>query len=146
LFYLVWIAIDDNVSEPELLTGVGAVVLATVAASAAGRAATVHGRVQPGMLRYWYRPATLPVLDSARVCGALIKRIVLRQRIEGRFRAVRYRASRADGADVARRVLTEWSASIAPNGYAIGVDTDQQVLLVHELVDVEGPLDPLELG
>ena len=33
-----------------------------------------------------------------------------------------------------------------PPGYVLGIDNDRQVLIVHELVDAGGPLDPLELG
>jgi hypothetical protein len=77
---------------------------------------------------------------------ALFARLALRQPVSGHFRAARYNAVSDDPEKVARRILTEWSASAGANRYAIGIDPDQRLLLIHELVRSSGPLDPLELG
>jgi multisubunit Na+/H+ antiporter MnhE subunit len=144
--FVVWLVIDDNVSEPELLTGVGVAVLATLIATLAARARTARPRVTLSMLRFAYRPLVLLVADSFRVSWVLVKTLVLRTPSSGRFRAVRYRASSDSDNDVARRVLTTWGASLAPNRYVIGIDTDAELMLVHQLGEAGGPLDPLELG
>jgi multisubunit Na+/H+ antiporter MnhE subunit len=145
--FVVWLAIDDNVSEPELLTGVVVALLATALTLVVGRLRTVHARFTLSMFRYCYRPLALLFADSLRVSWALIGQLLLRRPVTGRFRAVRYGATSAKReTDVARRILSEWGASLAPNRYAIGVDTEGGVLIVHELVETEGALDPLELG
>jgi multisubunit Na+/H+ antiporter MnhE subunit len=145
-FYVVWLAIDDNVSQPELFLGIGVALIATAITSLTARALTEHARLRASMLRRLYRPLILLVGDSARVSWVLLKAIARRQPSRGRFRAVRYRATGDDREDVARRLLTQWGASLAPNRYVIGIDTDADVLLVHELGEAHGPLDPLELG
>jgi multisubunit Na+/H+ antiporter MnhE subunit len=146
VLFAVWLLIDDNVSQPELFTGIGVAILATALALLVTRSSTVRLRVRPGMFRYIYRPPLLLIADSVRVCGALIRSLVLRRPLRGSFRAVRYGAVADAPTDVARRALTEWSASVAPNRYVIGIDRDRRALLVHELVETHGPLDPLELG
>jgi hypothetical protein len=83
--------------------------------------------------------------DTARVTWALAGQLVGR-RAHGRLRAVRYAATARTPEDSARRILTEWSTSLAANRYAIGIDLERGYLLVHELVPSDGPLDPLELG
>jgi multisubunit Na+/H+ antiporter MnhE subunit len=127
--FVVWLVIDDNVSEPELLTGVGVALLATVIVTIVGRVRTGHARMPLSMLRYAYRPLVLLVADTVRVSWVLTKSVVLRRPVNSRFRAVRYRG-----------------ASLAPNRYVIGVDTDAELLLVHQLGESGSPLDPLELG
>ncbi len=102
--------------------------------------------VRPWMLRHVYRLPILLVADSLRVTVALVRRLVLRRPLTGRIRATRYGATGDDAEDVARRVLTEWAGSLAPNRYVIGIDPDDGLLLVHELVETTGTLDPLQLG
>jgi multisubunit Na+/H+ antiporter MnhE subunit len=146
VFFLLWLVLVDNVKEPELITG--AVVAFGAAALVIPLGGVRGGRalVRPSMLRYCYRPLLLLVVDSARVTWALIATLARRRPVEGRFRAVRYRATGMSGEDAARRVLTEWGASLGPNRYVVGVDRERGLLLVHELVRAHGPLDPLELG
>ncbi len=144
--YVIWLLIDDNVSQPELFTGIAVALLSLTLAVVVRRSSTVRIRVRPAMFRYAYRLPGLLVADSMRVCGVVLRALVLRRPIRGRLRAVRYRAAGDAEADLGRRVLTEWAASIAPNRYVLGIDIESEVLLVHELVETKGRLDPLELG
>ena len=144
--YAVWLLIDDNVSQPELYAGIVVALLALALAVVVTRSSTVDARFRLAMFRYLYRTPLLLVGDSLRLCWILFKGLLLRRRRTGALRAVRYRATDESADDVGRRVLTSWAASIAPNRYVIGIDTEARVLLVHELVETKGPLDPLELG
>lgn len=101
---------------------------------------------RPAMLRHLYRPIKLLVTDSVRVTWVLLAHCLLRRPSSGHFRVARYRAVADESGDVARRILSEWSASLGANRYVIGIDAEHGVLLVHELVWSSGPLDPLELG
>jgi multisubunit Na+/H+ antiporter MnhE subunit len=145
-FFALWVLLVDGVDEPNLLTGavcaLGAAALSTVVYSVREE----RPRLRPSMLRRFYRPLLLLVTDTIRVTSALVGKLVLRRNIQGTFRAVRYGATSADGDDLARRALTEWATSLAPNRYAIGIDRQRNILIVHELVRARGPLDPLELG
>jgi multisubunit Na+/H+ antiporter MnhE subunit len=145
-FFLLWLLLVDSVGEQQLVAGGICAVIAAALATGIHSRGSVGARLRPSMLRFVYRPLTLLVSDSARVTWALFARVVLRRTVSGRIRAVRYDAVADDPEDVTRRILTEWGASAAPNRYAIGIDPDRRVLVVHELVRSSGPLDPLELG
>lgn len=145
-FFALWLLLVDGTDEPNLIAGAVCALLASALATLVQSLRSVHARPRPRMLRYLYRPFVLLVSDTVRVTWALLQRLVLRRAVQGSFRAVRYRCSSDEPDDVARRLLTEWAASVAPNRYAIGVDPGQEVLIVHELVPARGPLDPLELG
>ena len=144
--FLVWLAIDDNVAQPELFTGVAVALLALGLAIIVGRSSTVHPRVRLSMLKGVPRLPFSVLVDTARVVSAVLRALVRRSGSVGRLRAVRYRASSDRPDDVARRVLSAWAGSIAPNAYVIGIDPEQEVLLVHELARGRRPVDPLGLG
>jgi multisubunit Na+/H+ antiporter MnhE subunit len=145
-FFALWLLLVDNTQQPQLWTGAVVALLAALTIAAVDRLHVPHPRLRLAMLRRAYRPLLLLVTDSARVSWALARMLAGSPREIGRFRAVRYRAVGDDPESIARRVLTEWSASLGPNRYAIGCDPDAGILLVHELVDAGGPLDPLEVG
>lgn len=146
LLFGLWMVLVDNKHQPEIVTGAvsaaAAALLGTLVAAERGETA----RVSSAMLRRAYRPFLLLITDSARVVRALAQRVLQGREVQGRFRAVRYRATEQSADARARRILTEWSASLGPNRYAIGIDPEAGYLLIHELVEAAGPLDPLELG
>ena len=145
-FFALWLLLVDATDEPNLLLGAACALLAAGLATIVQSLRSVHAAPRPALFRYAYRPLKLLVTDSARVARALVTRVLLRRPVTGRWRAVRYGATGETPDDVARRILTEWGASAAPNRYAVGIDTERGVLLVHELVAGPGPLDPMELG
>jgi multisubunit Na+/H+ antiporter MnhE subunit len=142
----VWLAIDDNVAQPELFTGVAVAVLALALAIVVRRSSTVRAQVRVSMLRRAWRLPLLLVTDTVRVSATVLRGLTGRRGPHGRFRAVRYRATNDSSPDAGRRVLTAWGASIAPNRYVIGIDTEAEVLLVHELAPTRREIDPLKLG
>ena len=143
--YLVWLAIDDNVAQPELFTGVAVALLALALTVVIRRSSTVRAQVRMSMLgRVWRVPLVL-VADTVCVSATVLRSLTGRQRPHGRLRAVRYRATRDSSPDAGRRVLTTWGASIAPNRYVIGIDTEAEVLLIHELAPTGREIDPLKL-
>lgn len=144
--FALWMLLVDSADEPNMITGAVSSVLAAALATRVWSMRRVHARPRIWMLRFAYRPLAALVSDSARVTWALFKHAVLRRPSGGRFRAVRYRAVSDASEDVARRILTEWAASVGPNRYVIGIDTGRRLLLIHELARTPAPLDPLELG
>ena len=144
--FALWLLLVDSADEPNMITGAICALLAAAMATGVGSLRRVHARPRIGMLRFAYRPLWALVAESARVSWALFTHVVLRRPAGGRFRAVRYRAVSDSPEDVARRILTEWAASVGPNRYVIGIDTRRRVLLMHELARAPAPLDPLELG
>ncbi len=145
-FFALWLLLVDHPDVPDILTGIGCALLATVLATMVQSLRSVHARIEPGMLRHAYRPLWLLVADTPCVARALAERGLFRRPVAGRWRAIRYRATTDRSDDVARRILTEWAASVGPNRYAVGIDRDRGLLLVHELTGSSSRLDPLELG
>ena len=145
-FFTLWLLLVDSVGSQQLVAGGVCAIIAAALASGIHSLGSVGARPTASMLRFAYRPFGLLVTDTARVTWALFGRLVLRRRVRGNLRAVRYDAVADEPSDIARRILTEWGASAAPNRYVIGIDRDRNLLLIHELVPTSGPLDPLELG
>jgi multisubunit Na+/H+ antiporter MnhE subunit len=140
-----WNLLVDNTEWPELVVGGVCAVLAAAFGALVVAHRQDHPRPTAAMFRLIHRPLMLLVTDSMRVTFALFAHLLGRH-ASGRLRAVRYRATAKTPDASARRVLTEWSASLAANRYAVGIDLDEQYLLVHELTPARGPLDPLDLG
>lgn len=140
-----WMVFVDNLHQAEIVTGLVVAAAGGLLWSGVQGARGEQARLSPAMLRHVHRPFVLLVTDTGRLALALTRRLAGRP-AGGRFRAVRYRATHPDREDRARRILTEWSASLAANRYVIGIDPEAGYLLVHELVRSTGPLDPLELG
>jgi hypothetical protein len=146
LFFAFYLLLADNLHEDELVAGAAiAVGVAIVSTSVSSFHQAV--RVRPTMFRRLPRSLLLLFTDTGRVTWALVRSVVRRRPLRGRVRAAHYRAtSETDPEDFGRRLLTQWGASLGANRYVLGIDTERQLLVVHELVESSGPLDPLELG
>lgn len=145
-----WLALDDTVAFPELMTGAAAALIGAVAAEVVHSQNLVRVRLKPRWLRFGWRPLLLLFPDTARVLLVLVRQLLLRRPPRGRFRAVRFRSGYDNGAhDTTRRALAKVAGSLAPNAYVVGVDAERDLMLVHELDPTGGTrsdLDPMELG
>ncbi len=147
LLAALWLAFTDTRVEPELIAGA---VAAAIGATLAGRVARPGPPKTPSKAlaalrigpRRLLRPLARLVLDSGLVIVALWRSAVLHRPPQGRFRAARYRPGE-ERRSAAGRTLTEIWGSLTPNRYVVGIDEDSSILLVHELVSSEEPLDPL---
>jgi multisubunit Na+/H+ antiporter MnhE subunit len=146
VYFLLYLFFVDDLQHPELVTGaVTAVVVAIV--SQFVLAARQSVRVRPAMFARLPQALLLLITDSARVTRALLRTIATGRQPRSRLRVERYRAtSEEDPLDFGRRALTQWGASLGANRYVVGIDNDRALLIVHELVEVDGPLDPMRLG
>lgn len=141
-----WLLLVDGVDQQNLFVGIGVALLGALLIAALQYLQPVRLRPRAVMLRFLYRPVWLLFSDTLRVTRVLAHALPYRSSEAGRLRAVRYRACADDPEQAARRVLTEWGASLGSNRYVIGIDCEAGLLLVHELHPSSGPLDPLELG
>lgn len=144
----VWMLLVDNESLPELLTGAGAVCIATIGSELVRHQRISQVRVRAWwLLRLWKPVARIP-LDVGIVTLALFRQIFERKPERGALRAMRFRADGEDPIDNARRALAELAGSMAPNTIVIGVDMKRKLILVHQLEpggSPESTIDPLEL-
>lgn len=143
-FYLLLI---DTTDLPELLVLGGVAVLATLAFESSRR----QGVAQAGFELEWLRQAWRPVVNVPRHAAlvsyeALLQLVRFRRR-RGSFRAVPFRGA-GSPADYGRLALTESLGSFAPNTIVIGVDSERNLLIVHQLHREGGrdELDVLRLG
>jgi hypothetical protein len=140
-----WVVLTDTHKTPELVAGaVAAAIAATVAALVvrSGPPTTVSESIELLRLgpRRLLRPLVRLAVDTGILTVALVRRLAGRDQ-RGAFRVVRY-SPEEPRRSAAGRAATEIWGSLAPNRYVVGTDEDEGVLMVHELVRTDQPLDP----
>jgi hypothetical protein len=132
LLMALWIIVDDSVDTDELLVGAGAAVLAALLAQLAGRQTVALG-MPSGWLRALARLPADVVRDTWIVFGALARTLVRRSAPASAFRQlpVSYGAQTPTGR--LRRGFVIGVRSFAPNTFALGIDADRDVMVVHQL-------------
>jgi multisubunit Na+/H+ antiporter MnhE subunit len=133
-----WVILDDSIASDELLAGAGAAALGAFLAELAFHQAGTRFR----MRAEWVVPALgLPaqvMRDTAIVFAALWRFLARGEEPSSGFRALpaRYGGNTAEGES--RRVLLIGGRSVAPNSFALGIDPDRDVMIIHQLVVNEG--------
>lgn len=129
-----WVMLDDSISTDELLAGAGAAVLAALLAEVVTYQAATRFR----MRIEWLVPGlSLPgqvVRDTVAVFGALWRRLAHGEQPPSAFTDQPTRFGDDSPEGVTRRVLLIWGTSVAPNTFALGIDQDRDVMVVHRLV------------
>jgi multisubunit Na+/H+ antiporter MnhE subunit len=129
-----WVIIDDSVATDELLAGAGA---AAIAASLA-ELVTYQAASRFRMRFAWFVPALrLPgevARDTLIVYRALWRRLVHGEQPPSAFieRPVRFGDDTPEG--VTRRTLLVGGTSVAPNTFVLGIDSERDVMVLHQLV------------
>jgi multisubunit Na+/H+ antiporter MnhE subunit len=138
LLMSLWVIVDDSIAPDELLAGAGAAALAAFLAELVTHRAAARFRMRAG----WVAPALgLPgqvVRDMAIVFTALWRRLARGEQPPSGFREIPARSGDASAEGVSRRVLLVGGRSVAPNTIAAGIDTERDVMVVHQLVVTEG--------
>jgi hypothetical protein len=101
----------------------------------------------------WLRAvATLPrnvVVDTWLLTSVLWRVIVRREDVRGRFVTRYFRdAHRRTAEAAARRAIAKLVGSVSPNSLVVGFANDEELVLLHQLVDTgePPPCDPWEGG
>jgi multisubunit Na+/H+ antiporter MnhE subunit len=132
-----WIMLDDSVATDELLAGAGAAALAATFAELVSHQAATRFR----MKFEWLAPALrLPgqvASDMVIVYRALWRRLVHGEQPASAFvtEPVWFGDDTAEG--VTRRTLLIGARSLAPNAFALGIDSGTNTMVLHELVHRE---------
>lgn len=138
LLMSLWVILDNSLASDELLAGAGAAALGACLAEVASYQAATRFR----MRIEWLVPAlSLPaqvVRDTVIVFAALWRRLARGEEPASGFRElpVRYGSDTAEGKT--RRALYVGGQSVAPNTFALGIDRDRDVMIVHQLVVTRG--------
>jgi len=133
-----WVALDDSFATDELLAGAGAAAIAALVAQAACHQAGLRFRMRGG----WLRPALwLPwrvVADTTAVYVALWRKLAHGEDPPGGFAEVPVDPGDDGPAGIVRRALIIGGRSFTPNAFALDIDAERAVMVVHQLVKKEG--------
>lgn len=131
---LLWQLFVNTFAMPEVLAGLGAAAIAATAAEIVREQGLIHFRPQ---LRWLVRARKLPlavIVDCGVVMGALWRRVGRREPVKGAFTAFPFVSGGDDAEAAARRALYVLAISLTPNTFVIGIDRENDVMLVHQLV------------
>jgi multisubunit Na+/H+ antiporter MnhE subunit len=133
-----WVILDNSIATDELLAGAGAAALGAFVAEFALYQAATRFRMRAG---WAVRALSLPgqvASDTAIVFAALWRRLARGEQPPSGFRQLPhvYGASTAEGET--RRVLLVGGMSVAPNSFALGLDAERGVMVIHQLVVNQG--------
>ena len=138
LLMSLWIMLDDSLATDELLAGAGAAALAALVAELATYQAADRFRMR---IRWLVPALRLPgqvAGDMVVVYGALWRRLARGEQPDSTFVTEPVRFGDDTPAGVTRRVLLIGARSVAPNAFALGLDSATQTMVLHQLVAKEG--------
>jgi hypothetical protein len=144
-----YLLLIDTASLPELIVGAGAATIAATGYELAREQETAGGMT---MRMRWLRTVHRPLLkvpsDIATVSLTALRQLVRPKPVNGTFRAVPFRCGSEHDIEAGRRALAESLGSFAPNTIIVGVDTERELILGHQLRETGGveAIDVLELG
>jgi multisubunit Na+/H+ antiporter MnhE subunit len=133
-----WVAVDDSIGLAELGAGAAVAALAALLAEVALRQAGLHPRLRLRWLASAYRLPGQVLGDTVVVFRALARQLARGQDPPSGFRELPVQAGDDSTAGVTRRVLLVGASSLAPNTVVLGIDTDRDVMVVHQLVVNKG--------
>jgi multisubunit Na+/H+ antiporter MnhE subunit len=142
-----WMLLVDTPPLPELLAGAGVATAAALGVELARRRRPAREIPRTAWLLRMWRPVAYAGRDAVLVSLAVFPQLARPSSSRGRFRTVRFHAPSDEPHDNARRALAEAAGSLAPNTIVVGVDTERDLLLAHQLRPGGGAdaLDPLRL-
>jgi hypothetical protein len=138
LFWL-WLLLAGDWNRIEIIAAAcGASVAATI-----GEIARTRADVAPRVpLRWFARAWSVPhqiVIDFGIVTWALARSLVGRRVVRGEFRAHPFPAGEGSGV----RAWAVWTAQFSPNAYVVEIDTERELVLVHDLVPNRASEEPV---
>jgi multisubunit Na+/H+ antiporter MnhE subunit len=133
-----WVMLDDSLATDELLAGAAAAAIAALVAEVASYQAATRFQ----MRIEWLVPALrLPgqvASDLVTVYAALWRRLTRGEQPDSAFVTEPVRFGDDTPAGVTRRVLLIGGRSVAPNAFALGIDSDTETMVLHQLVSRGG--------
>jgi multisubunit Na+/H+ antiporter MnhE subunit len=133
-----WVILDDSIATDELLAGAAAAALAAFLAELVTYQAAARVRARARWLARVFGLPGQVAGDTLIVFGALWRRLAHGDEPPSGFRVVpvRYGDDSAEGKT--RRALLVGAKSIAPNSFALGIDSGTNTMVIHQLVVNEG--------
>jgi multisubunit Na+/H+ antiporter MnhE subunit len=139
---VLWLAFVDTLAAAEVVLGLVAAAVAATAAEVVRDQELVRFRLEPRWLRGLGGLPWQVLRDSWLLAEALWGQLRGRP-VRGVFRVVPFPVEQDDARSAARRALVTGVVSLAPNTYVVGIEGEEGVVLVHQLVhDPASPIPP----
>lgn len=129
-----WTWIDDSVLTAELLVGALIAAIGATAVEVAQHQAASHIRIRAEWLAPSIRLPLKVLRDTGVVLRAALAAAFFRRFPPSGFASYSVAAGDDSAEGTTRRALILAGTSVAPNGFALGIDTEKGSLLVHHLV------------
>jgi multisubunit Na+/H+ antiporter MnhE subunit len=143
-----YLVLVDTTDLPELIVGAAIAILAATGLELAREQHIVGQVLRSGWLARAYRPIVRAPADVAAVSLVALRQLARPRPVRGQFRAVPFRRGEDETLDAGRQALAEALGSFAPNTIVVGIDSERELILAHQLRRGGGPeaVDPLGLG
>jgi multisubunit Na+/H+ antiporter MnhE subunit len=134
---LVWFALIDNLILAEQVLGLFASAVAATAAVALARQRLFRFRPRwEWILPAWRLPGR-SLRETGWVLGALARQLGGGRAARGSFRHVPVALPEDESQSATKRALLTAGGSFPPNSIVLEIDTERELMLVHELVNPE---------
>ncbi|HEY2957128.1 MAG TPA: hypothetical protein VGM21_02805 [Actinomycetota bacterium] len=138
-----WLAFVSTLDRNEVLLGLLAAALGATAQELVNAQDLVRFRLEPRWLCGLWRLGGLALSDTWRLTVVLWRQLLRGQAVHGSFRTLPYQAPPEDEARAnARKALLTAAVSVTPNTYVVGIEGDDGLILVHQLLPAEEPIPP----
>jgi multisubunit Na+/H+ antiporter MnhE subunit len=143
--FCLWLLFTSSLSPAELLAGAAAAAIGASGDRVVRAKRFVRFRPRSAWLFLFSWQPWYAVTGSAAVIWALIRRLAGR-RSKSQFRAVAFPAGGEDPESTARRALAVALTTIPPNFIVVGIDKDNDVMLIHQVSPSATPEIAKRLG
>jgi multisubunit Na+/H+ antiporter MnhE subunit len=134
LLMSLWVWIDDSLDLAELVVGAAVAALGALLAELAQYQSGSHIRIRfEWLLHAWKLPGQV-VRDTGIIFAALWRTITSGHQPPSGFRDVPVQWGDESPEGDTRRTLLIAATSVAPNTFALGLDQERNVMVVHQLV------------
>ncbi len=133
-----WVILDNSIATDELLAGVGAAAIGALLAELVTHQASTRLRMRIEWAALALRLPKEVARDTGIVFAALYRRLARGVEPASGFRALPVRYGDDTAAGKTRRALLIGGTSVAPNSFALGIDAERDIMIIHQLVVNQG--------
>jgi hypothetical protein len=139
VFYAIYLLYASTLAPTELVVGIGATVVSTIAAGVFGATGIVQFRPRLRDLLQCWRIPWYSVEGTVELFRALARQLFTTQGAQSLVRAVPFAVGKDDDPQaIARRALAVAYTTMTPNFIVFGVARNQALLLYHQVLS--GPV------
>jgi multisubunit Na+/H+ antiporter MnhE subunit len=143
-----WLAFTSTLDAHELLLGLVAAAVGATAQEVVNAQDLVRFRLRPRWLADLRLLPRQVLADCWPLAVVLWRRLARGQAVAGTFRTVPFPVvDQDDATENARKALVTAAVSVTPNTYVVGIEGEEGVMLIHQLVPDDGsPVPPSMLA